>query len=257
MIDSIFAGLNSKQIAAIQQLQGATLVVAGAGSGKTTVLTRRVAYLIACGVTPGHILCLTFTNKAAQEMSQRVRQLLSTLKIHLPEVPPWKEDYLSTPLLCTFHSLGARLLREFGERLGLKKEFTILDSDDQKQVAREILKELNLDPKIHQPGSFTYFVSQCKQELLTAADSQKLSKEFPPIFHQFYRKYEQRLHANQAVDFDDLLLLPYLLLQEHSDILQTLQERWRHVMVDEFQDTNLAQFELIKQLAPKEMLSSD
>jgi DNA helicase II / ATP-dependent DNA helicase PcrA len=252
---NLLHSLNDKQSQAVQRVTGSTLVIAGAGSGKTLVLTRRVAHLIAQGVTPGQILCLTFTNKAAGEMNQRVRKLLEENGFNLPFVPPWKEDYVSAPLLCTFHSLGVRLLREFGDRIDLKREFTILDSDDQKRIAREIIKELNLDSKTYQPNPFIYFVSQCKQELLTADKSSQVSRDFLPVFHQFYRKYEQKLVASQAVDFDDLLLLPYLIMRDNPEVLQTLQDRWHHVMVDEFQDTNQAQFELVKLLSPKEGLS--
>lgn len=247
-------GLNEKQAQAVQRTEGATLVIAGAGSGKTMVLTRRVAYLIEQGVTPGQILCLTFTNKAAGEMNQRVRKLLAENGFNLPHVPVWKEEYVSAPLLCTFHSLGVRLLREFGELADLKKEFTILDSDDQKRIAREIIKELNLDSKTYQPNPFVYFVSQCKQELLTADKSSQVSRDFLPVFHQFYRLYEQKLTDNHSVDFDDLLLLPYLILRDNPDVLEIVQDRWHHVMVDEFQDTNQAQFELVKLLSPKNLL---
>ncbi len=246
----LLEGLNNKQAQAVKRTEGSTLVIAGAGSGKTMVLTRRVAFLITEGVVPGQILCLTFTNKAAAEMNQRVRQLLESNDLHIPYSPSWKEDYISSPLLCTFHSLGVRLLREFGDRIDLKKEFTILDSDDQKKTAREIIKEMNLDNKTYQPNPFIYFVSQCKQELLIADKSKQLGRDFMPIFHQFYKRYEQRLKENHTVDFDDLLLLPYLILRDNQDVLEIVQNRWHHIMVDEFQDTNQAQFEIVKQLSP-------
>lgn len=252
----IVNGLNDRQLQAAQSITGSTLVIAGAGSGKTAVLTRRVAYLISEGVIPGNILCLTFTNKAAAEMNKRVRALLDGVGIHLPFVPIWQEDYIQNPLLCTFHSLGVRLLREFGERIGLKKEFTILDTDDQKKVIRTILKELNISEKNVQPSLISYFISQCKQELLTSRESRKLTKDFLPVFHQVYRKYEEVLRGSHAVDFDDLLLLPYVLMSQHDDILQQLRERWHHVMIDEFQDTNKAQFQLVKLLAPPQLLQT-
>ncbi len=255
MLSKLLEGLNQKQAEAVQQTSGATLVIAGAGSGKTTVLTRRVAYLIAQGVLPGKILCLTFTNKAAEEMNQRVRKLLAENGINLPYIPTWREDYINSPLLCTFHSLGVRLLREFGDRIDLKKDFTILDSDDQKRVAKEIIKEMNLDTKTYQPSPFLYFVSQCKQELLTSDRSSQIGRDFMPIFHQFYRRYEQKLRSSHAVDFDDLLLLPYLLISQNSDVHEILLDRWHHIMVDEFQDTNEAQFALVKLLCPKDKLS--
>lgn len=250
----ILAGLNENQKEAVESTEGANLVIAGAGSGKTAVLTRRVAYLISDGVKPGKILCLTFTNKAAGEMVQRVRQILQKNDIFLPPLAPWEEDYENNPLICTFHSLGVRLLREFGDKIDLEKEFSILDMDDQKRIIKRIMKELNIDPKVHNPRMFSYFISQCKQELLTASESKKLDKEFLPIFHKFYQKYEDFLRENQSVDFDDLLLLPYILLRDNQDVLETLQERWYHVMIDEFQDTNQAQFDLVQLLVPKESL---
>jgi DNA helicase-2/ATP-dependent DNA helicase PcrA len=178
----ILSGLNSKQTEAVLSLNNATLVIAGAGSGKTAVLTRRVAYLIAKDVVPGRILCLTFTNKAAKEMNDRVRNLLSKVDIHLPFSPIWQNDYLNNPLLCTFHSLGVRLLREFGKSIDIKSDFNILDTDDQKKIIKDILKELNVDQKNVQPSLISYFISQCKQELLLAKDSKKLSKDFYQFF---------------------------------------------------------------------------
>jgi DNA helicase II / ATP-dependent DNA helicase PcrA len=252
----IIEGLNQNQHAAAVQTQGSSLVIAGAGSGKTAVLTRRVAYLISQAVIPGNILCLTFTNKAAAEMNHRVRTLLNSVGIDLPFTPSWKQDYIQNPLLCTFHSLGVRLLREYGEKLDLKKEFTIIDSDDQKKLIRGILKELNVSEKTLQPSYALYFISQCKQELLQSGDSRKLTKEFLPIFHQIYAKYEQTLRTNQSVDFDDLILLSYILLRDFKEVRDELQARWKHVMVDEFQDTNPAQFELIKLLSPRELLQN-
>jgi DNA helicase II / ATP-dependent DNA helicase PcrA len=253
----VIEGLNDRQREAVLRITGSNLVIAGAGSGKTAVLTRRVAYLISQGVIPGQVLCLTFTNKAAAEMNKRVHALLTACGMNLPYVAPWKQDYLQNPLLCTFHSLGVRLLREFGEKLEFTKEFTIIDTDDQKKIIRRILKELNVSEKNLQPSLAIYFISLCKQELLLAGESRKVSKEFLPIFHQIYGKYEATLRSNQSVDFDDLILLPYVLLNEHKDIREILQDRWRHVMVDEFQDTNPAQFELIKLLAPHQLLQLD
>jgi DNA helicase II / ATP-dependent DNA helicase PcrA len=253
----ILDNLNDRQKEAVLSTTGSNLVIAGAGSGKTAVLTRRVAYLISQGVTPGQILCLTFTNKAAAEMNKRVRSLLLSVGIDLPQVAPWQQNYLLNPLLCTFHSLGVRILREFGDKIDLKKEFSILDSDDQKKIVRRILKDLNVSEKNLQPSLAVYFISQCKQESLIASESRKLTKEFLPIFHQIYAKYEAELKASQVVDFDDLILLPYQILSQHQDVRQALRDRWSHVMVDEFQDTNPAQFEFIKLLMPVESLVVD
>jgi DNA helicase-2/ATP-dependent DNA helicase PcrA len=255
--NTILQGLNQKQIEAISQVTGSTLVIAGAGSGKTSVLTRRVATLISQDVTPGQILCLTFTNKAAREMNTRVQKILTKSNIHLPHTPPWSQDYTTNPLLCTFHSLGVRVLREFGNYIQLSQTFNILDMDDQKKIIREILKELDVDQKNLNPGLASYFISQCKQELLTAQNSRQISKEFLPIFHQIYKKYETKLRDNQSVDFDDLILLPYILLRDHEEPRDTLQNRWKHIMIDEFQDTNPAQFELVKLLSPIQKISQD
>ncbi len=253
-METLFKGLNSKQIEAVSQTTGVTLVLAGAGSGKTTVLTRRVAYLISQGVVPGKILCLTFTNKAAKEMYQRVHQLLQQLNFCLPVVPPWQTDYINTPLLCTFHSLGARLLREFGEYVGLTKDFTILDEDDRRKLAKQLLQEINLDSKVYPVTLMLHFVSQCKQELLTSSQSKQLAnQDYHLVFHNFYKLYERTLQASKAVDFDDLLLLPYLIISQNPEVQKILLDRWYHIMVDEFQDTNTAQFALIKLLSPPDL----
>ncbi len=254
MSGDILAGLNDKQLAAATSITGSTLVIAGAGSGKTSVLTRRLALLISQKIQPGKILSLTFTNKAAGEMNSRVYELLAKNGINLPRIPVWQQDYVNAPLLCTFHSLGVRLLREFGEYLELKKEFSIIDSDEQKKIIKKILKELNVSEKNLQPSLASYFIGQCKQELLTADQSKRLNKEFLPIFHQIYRKYEEHLITNHAVDFDDLILKTYLLLHNHPEVRQIVNQRWSHIMVDEFQDTNPAQFEIVKLLSPVEQL---
>jgi DNA helicase II / ATP-dependent DNA helicase PcrA len=252
--EKILQDLNNKQIESVSSLEGSTLVIAGAGSGKTAVLVRRVAYLIAKGELPGNILCLTFTNKAAKEMNERVRKLLENVNINLPNLPPWQNDYLRIPLLCTFHSLGVRILREFGEEIDLKKEFTILDTEEQKKIIKQIQKDLNIDQKNLQANLVSYFISKCKQELLTPENSHKLTQDYLPVFHQIYKKYQEVLSKNQAVDFDDLILSPYLILKNSALTRQILQNRWTHIMIDEFQDTNPAQFELVKLLIPKEIL---
>jgi len=252
--EKLLDGLNEKQYQAVKSLEGSNLVIAGAGSGKTAVLTRRVAYLISQGVKPGKILCLTFTNKAAGEMNERVKNLLVAAGINLPVLKPWQEDYDNNPLICTFHSLGVRILREFGDKVGLPGQFNILDMDDQKKIIRGILKELNIDAKQNPPKLFTYFISQCKQELLTAGRSGDMSKEFLPVYHQVYAKYEAKLKENHTVDFDDLLLLPYIILNNNQDIREKIQERWYHLMIDEFQDTNTAQMEIVKLIQPPELV---
>ena len=246
---AIFTGLNTPQQDAVRSIEGETLVIAGAGSGKTAVLIRRVAYLISQGEEPGSILCLTFTNKAAAEMNGRVKKMLESLDIFLPQVPPWSDRYiLLNPLLCTFHSLGVRLLREFGEYIGVKKTFSILDSDDVEKIVKQLLKKNNLDVKNYPPRGITSFISACKQELLLPENSHRLSKEYPEVVHRLYREYQAHLRENQVVDFDDLIILMHQLLSEHEEVKQVLQARWKHIMVDEFQDTNNAQFEVVRLL---------
>jgi DNA helicase II / ATP-dependent DNA helicase PcrA len=252
--DLILQNLNQNQLEAVKSIVGSTLVIAGAGSGKTAVLARRVAYLVAKGEIPGRILCLTFTNKAAGEMNQRVLKLLSDAGLELPNIPPWQIEYELKPLICTFHSLGVRLLREFGNRVDIKKEFSILDTEEQKKIIKQIMTELNLDIKKMNPSNALYFISQCKQELLLAADSRKLSKEFLPVYHQIYKRYESICGENQRVDFDDLILQSYIVLRDNPDVVETLRQRWWHVLVDEFQDTNQSQFELVKLLCPPSVL---
>jgi DNA helicase-2/ATP-dependent DNA helicase PcrA len=252
----LFQNLNSKQAQAVRAIDGTTLVIAGAGSGKTAVLTRRVAYLIYKGVVPGSILCLTFTNKAAREMQERVRTILESVGIHVPFVPAWMDDYTQSPLISTFHSLGVKLLREFGHILNYKPDITILDDDEQKKIIKNIFKAKNINEKTLSPKLVSYFISQCKQELLIARDSRRLSKDYLPVFHEVYRGYEQELRANNCVDFDDLLLLPYLILLSNAEALSIVQDRWLHVLVDEFQDTNQAQFELVKLIIPPVLLQN-
>lgn len=245
---SILQDLNQNQQKAVTSITGETLVIAGAGSGKTAVLTRRCAHLILCGARPGSILSLTFTNKAAAEMNKRIHKILAENGINLPRVAPWQVDYQNTPLFCTFHSLGVRLLKEFGDRLWLKPTFNIIDEDERSKLVKEILKELNQDSKIITPKMCLYFISLCKQELLTSEKSKSISKRFEDIYHQIYRKYEDRLKASGVVDFDDLILLPYIILSENKDVKEICNQRWLHVQVDEFQDTNEAQFKLLKLL---------
>lgn len=253
----ILSGLNPKQLKAVKSLSGCSLVIAGAGSGKTAVLTRRIAYLIENQIKPGSILSLTFTNKAAKEMNLRLTKLLQDINRPLEAVPVWKNNYTTAPFLATFHSLGIRLLREFGHYLNLKSGFSVLDSEDQKKLIRRILKELNVDQKNLHPSLASYFIGLCKQELLTSSESRKVSKEFLPIFHTIYAKYEEINKKNQSVDFDDLILLSFKLLSEFKEVREAIVKRWDHILVDEFQDTNPAQFELIKLIIPPESINEN
>jgi DNA helicase II / ATP-dependent DNA helicase PcrA len=248
---TILENLNDRQKEAVKSIKGETLVVAGAGSGKTAVLTRRCAYLISSGAAPGSILSLTFTNKAAKEMNERMYKLLYQIGINLPKVPFWSTDYTQAPLFCTFHSLGLRLLREFGQCIEYNKNFSILDRDDQEKMIKEILKDMNIDKDTLSPSAVLYFISLCKQELLTSDKSRQLEQDYLPIFHKVYSAYENKCRNNQAVDFDDLILLPYLILKNNPEVLEICHNRWKHVQIDEFQDINKAQFRLVALLYPE------
>ncbi len=253
----ILEGLNENQKTAVNTLTGATLVIAGAGSGKTAVLTRRVANLIVNKVPGGQILCLTFTNKAAKEMNHRVQTLLNKEGIRIPPVRVWEYDYSISPLLCTFHSLGVRLLKEFGEKIGIKPEFTVIDEDDRKKIIKELIKDNNLDPKKVQVSFVGYFFSQCKQELLGPDESKTKFSEYPPFMHKLYSQYEQKLKNNNNVDFDDLIYKTYLVLSQNTDVQKELHHRWSHIMVDEYQDTNHAQFKILELLSPDKLLQEE
>jgi DNA helicase II / ATP-dependent DNA helicase PcrA len=256
-MSSILEGLNKNQIEAVNTLSGATLVIAGAGSGKTAVLTRRVANLILNQVSGGEILCLTFTNKAAKEMNFRVQNLLQHSGFRIPPIRVWEYDYTKSPLLCTFHSLGVRLLKEFGEGIGLKPEFTVIDEDDRKKIIKELIKDNNLDPKKVQVSFVGYFFSQCKQELVTYDISSSEFPDYPPFMHKLYSQYEQKLKNNNSVDFDDLIFKTYLMLEKNPQVVEIINNRWTHIMVDEYQDTNQAQFKLVELLAPSKLINQE
>lgn len=231
--------LNEKQREAVVTTEGPLLVLAGAGSGKTKVLTTRIAYLIdEVGIDPYHILAITFTNKAAKEMKERVVQMLG---------PVGNQIQIST-----FHSFGLTILRENYEAAGLKSNFTIIDSDDTLSVIKKIMKDLNLDIKEYNPKAIRNKISGAKNELLTAHDYERFANtDFEDKVVQVYQRYEQRLASNNSVDFDDLLMKPILLFRKNPMILQKYQERFQYVLVDEYQDTNEAQYILTKMISAK------
>ncbi|MBI4836660.1 MAG: UvrD-helicase domain-containing protein [Candidatus Abawacabacteria bacterium] len=234
--------LNEQQREVVTHLGGPLLVLAGAGSGKTKALTYRVAYLMADrGIDGNRILAVTFTNKAAQEMRNRVEKLLQ-------EAGPAS----GTPLLGTFHSICARFLRADIHYLGFKNSFVIYDTNDQLQVLREVLARLNLDPKKFVPQAVLGCISQAKSELI-AADQYKLKARdyFEETVAQIYPLYEQALHANNALDFDDLIFKTVQLFQHFPEVLDRYQERFHYFLVDEYQDTNHAQYTFLKLLAEK------
>ena len=226
------SGLNKEQLKAVKHIDGPMLVLAGAGSGKTRVLTNRIAYLIEQGVSTDNILAITFTNKAAKEMKDRVIKLIGY-------------DAKSIQI-STFHSFGLKIIKENYARLGYKSNFVILDADDTLTVVKKIMKDLNLNPKFYNPREIRNKISSAKNELM---DPEKYSKvEFDSNIIEVYRKYNKKLLINNSVDFDDLLILPIKLFREYPDILKYYQEKYRYVLIDEYQDTNEAQYIFSKML---------
>ncbi len=226
--------LNPPQYDAVTTVDGPLLVLAGAGSGKTRVITYRVYYLIEHrGIPPVRILGVTFTNKAAGEMKERIVNLVG-------------EDAKFINLM-TFHSLGSKILRETGHLIGLSTNFTIFDQEDQKSVVKEVLKELGLSREYYDPGNVVHRIGLYKNEGKLPEDL--YGEEIDPNIIEVYRKYEEYLRRNNALDFGDLLLRTYLLFMEKSAILQFYQETFQYIMVDEFQDTNFIQYQLIKMLS--------
>lgn len=232
-------GLNDRQDEAVQCTEGALLLLAGAGSGKTRVLTHRIAYLIEQGVSPYNILAITFTNKAAGEMRERVDNIVS-----YDAQSVW---------VSTFHALCVRILRRYIDRLDYENHFTIYDSDDQKALIKTCLKKLNMDPKQYPERMMMAEISKAKERFVSPAEYDKeASGQYRKMqIARVYGEYQQRLKQNNALDFDDLLYKTVELFQFHPDVLEQYQERFRYIMVDEYQDTNHIQFLLIKQLASK------
>ena len=233
----LLSNLNPQQHAAVTADPGPVLVLAGPGSGKTRVLTFRLAYLIQeLSVPASDILALTFTNKAAREMEGRALRLLN------------RERTPGGPRLGTFHSTFARILRIEADRLPITRDYVIYDETDQLSLVRQVLKELNQDPKQVQPTRVLGSISRAKNELI---DSEAFASDtyFTEITRRVYERYQELLSANNALDFDDLLLLPIPLFREHEAVLKTYRRRYPHLLVDEFQDTNTAQYELLRMLA--------
>lgn len=237
---SIYDSLNREQQEGVFTTEGPVLLLAGAGSGKTRVLTHRIAYLIEeQGVNPWNILAITFTNKAAREMRERVDHLVTYGA---------EEIWVST-----FHSTCVRILRRHIELLGYKSGFTIYDTDDQKTLMKEVCRHLNIDTKQYPERSILSAISKAKDELKTPADYEKEHQY--DFYHkkiaQAYREYQKRLKENNALDFDDLLFQTVELFQFHPEILDRYQDRFRYIMVDEYQDTNTVQFKFVSMLARK------
>ncbi len=241
----ILDGLNSEQKKAVKHLQGPLLIIAGAGSGKTKTLTHRIANLIQHGVAPHHILAVTFTNKAAEEMRARTRALL--LKID-----PRNKDLftVSAPHIGTFHSIAARILRDEIEHLGFSKHFSIYDEKDQESLMKKVLEELEISKDQFKPSLMLNLISQAKNELLTPdAYAAKAETFLAEMVAKVYARYNEQLKEHNALDFDDLLTDLVLLLREQPKILEKYRKLFQYILVDEYQDTNLAQYTIVKLLA--------
>ena len=235
MPDALLDDLNPRQHAAVTAGDGAVLVLAGPGSGKTRVLTRRLAYLVERkGVPPYDIIAVTFTNKAAREMENRVRALVG-------------QD-IAGIWLGTFHAMCARLLRRESNYLPYQSNFVIYDADDQQSLVKRALRELNVDDKTHRPAAVHAAISAAKNDLLSP-EQMPIRSYRDEVVARVYKRYQKMLVANNALDFDDLLLLAARLLEENPGVAERYARRFQHVLVDEFQDTNLAQYALLRQLS--------
>lgn len=234
-MNTLLSSLSPSQKAAVEYIDGAELVIAGAGSGKTRVLTFKIAYLLSRGIKPWNILALTFTNKAAREMKERIGALVGTDVAH----------YLN---MGTFHSVFLRILRTESEIIGLKRNFTILDDSDSRGMITSIVKELKLDEKAYKPSSVMSRIGMAKNNLLTPeayeADGSLLERDIRSNMsklHEVYRLYAQRCRIANVVDFDDMLLYTYALFRNHPEVCKKYADRFRYMLVDEYQDTNYAQ----------------
>ncbi|MDF2682028.1 MAG: ATP-dependent helicase PcrA [Brevibacillus sp.] len=239
-VDRITSGLNPEQREAVLTTEGPVLILAGAGSGKTKVLTQRIAYLISVKqVAPWSILAITFTNKAAREMQNRVASIIGGAAA--------QDAWLST-----FHSLCVRILRRDIDRLGISRSFSILDAGDQLSVVKQCLKDLNIDPKQYEPRSVLAAISSAKNELTDPATFARLAGDpFSQVAAKVYEAYQKKLKNNQSLDFDDLIMTTVRLFKEVPEVLEFYQKKFRYIHVDEYQDTNRAQYLLISMLGDK------
>ncbi len=236
------SNLNDKQKEAVLYNDGPLLIIAGAGAGKTKTLTTKIAYLIEeIGVSPYNILAITFTNKAAQEMKDRIDSLIGSVAKNIQ--------------VSTFHSFGLKLLRENYTSLGYEANFVIMDSDDSLSIIRKIIKDMNLDSKIYNPRAVKSKISACKNELMEPKDYDRIAaSDYEKVVVQIFEKYEKKLKNNNSVDFDDLLLLPIKLFRENKAILERYQQVYKYILIDEYQDTNEAQYVLTKLISAKNRL---
>ena len=241
--DEILSQLNPAQQEAVKQIEGPVMVIAGAGSGKTRVLTYRIAYMLENGIPPWQILALTFTNKAAGEMKERIFKLLG-------------DSQAQSVAMGTFHSVFYRILRTEGEKLGYSHNLTVYDTDDSKTAIKNIVKEMNLDPKTYTPSHILNRISAAKSSLLSAEEYAQNpdiaavdAQSGKPHIAEIFMRYNARLKKSDAMDFDDLLYYMNILLRDFPEMLYKYQNRYRYILVDEYQDTNFAQYMIVKKLA--------
>ena len=239
MAVDILDGLNPAQREAVKAIGGPVLILAGPGSGKTRVIAHRVAYLVkVCGVSPRRIMAVTFTNKAAREMEERLHGLLG--------------ESVKELTLGTFHAICARILRQDGKAIGVEPGFVIYDQEDQISLVKRSIQEVGLDPKQYAPSAIASAISSAKSRMLAPQDYiQRGRSYFDEVVGRVYERYQQLLTQSNALDFDDLLLKAVQLFRSSSEILSKYQKKYLHLLVDEFQDTNLVQYELMKQIAGK------
>lgn len=242
-MDNLLNQLNQQQREAVEYNNGPSLIIAGAGSGKTRVLTYKIAYLMQQGYHPQSILALTFTNKAAREMKERIAQIIG-----------WQ--YARYLWMGTFHSVFSRILRTEAEKIGFNANFTIFDSADSRNLIKTIIKQFQLDDKVYKPARVQATISNAKNALISPqmyAQNKELieydQRSKMPVLKDIYREYHNRLKASNTMDFDDLLFYTNCLFRDHPDVLKAYQERYQFILVDEYQDTNFAQYLVVKQLA--------
>ena len=241
----LLEGLNEAQKKVALHKEGPLLVLAGAGSGKTKSVSHRIAYLVGQGVPPEKILAITFTNKAANEMKERILGLLGKL--------PNAEDFAKHPFISTFHTLGVFILRKSGDKIGVAKNFSILDKDDSLDAVKTAIKELNIDPKQFQPSKIQSIISREKGDLM---DSETYAGEagsdfYPSVIARIWNKYEELLKTQKSLDFDDLVSKVVFLLKKDEAARNYYQNLWEYILIDEYQDTNKSQYELSKLLSAK------
>lgn len=231
--------LNERQKKAVLHTEGPLLIVAGAGAGKTKTVTHRIIHLIQKGVSPENILAVTFTNKAAKEMSTRVSEMIP-------------HGLFSKPMIATFHSLSVKILRDNAERIGLNRHFVILDDADTNSIFREVLKDLNIDPKQSPVRMFKSVISNQKNNYTSLEEFGKNAASYgAQVIARVWQKYEEKKTKEKGLDFDDLILKTVRLFEENKDVLEKYQELWKYIHVDEYQDTNTVQYLLTKLLAKK------